>query len=88
MITRAVERIVVARSGGMCELCGVHMVEDDKLVGETAHIRGSRPGSARYDPGMSESQRDSPENLILLCPTCHTRIESSRKNTRPRTCWK
>lgn len=75
MITRAAERNVVARSGGMCELCGARIVEDDKLMGEIAHIRGSRPGSARYGPGMSESQRDSPENLILLCPTCHTRID-------------
>lgn len=75
MIAKAVERIVVARSGGMCELCGAHMLEDDKMIGELAHIRGNRPGSARYDPGMSESQKNSPENLILLCPTCHTQID-------------
>lgn len=66
---------MAARSGGMCELCGTRIVENDKLMGEMAHIRGSRPGSARYDPSMSENQRDSPENLILLCPTCHTRID-------------
>lgn len=75
MVTRTVEKIVVARSGGMCELCGAHVVEDDKLIGEVSHIRGNRPGSARYDPDMSETQRDSPENLILVCPTCHTRID-------------
>jgi hypothetical protein len=63
----------------MCELCGADVVEDDKLIGEIAHIRGSKPSSARYDPDMSENQRDSLENLLLVCPTCHTRIDKHPK---------
>ena len=65
----------MARAGGMCELCETRVLEDSKLMGEVAHIRGHKPDSARYDRNMSESERESPENLILLCPNCHTRID-------------
>ena len=75
MVTKTVEKQVVARAGGMCELCELRVVEDNNLIGEIAHIRGSKLGSARYDKNMPESERESPENLILLCPTCHTRID-------------
>ena len=75
MATNKAEKEVVARAGGMCELCGTRVVEDNKLIGEISHIRGHKPDSARYDENMSESERESPENLILLCPTCHTRID-------------
>lgn len=78
-MTEAIKKIVVARAGGMCELCGIRVVEDNRIIGEVAHIRGEKPGSARYDENMSESERNSPENLILLCPTCHTRVDKNPK---------
>lgn len=40
-----------------------------------AHIAGLNPGSARYDPQMTDNERNSGENLILLCPTDHTMID-------------
>ena len=39
------------------------------------HIRGRRRGSARYDPNMTAPERNAFENLILLCPTHHVRID-------------
>jgi hypothetical protein len=39
------------------------------------HIRGRRRGSARYDPNMTAEERNGFENLILLCPTHHVRID-------------
>lgn len=78
-VTEAVKKIVAARAGGMCELCGVRVVEDNKVIGEVAHIRGDKPDSARYDENMSESERNSPENLIWLCPTCHTRVDKNQE---------
>ena len=74
-VTATARLVVMARSGGKCELCGVRIIEDDRIIGEIAHIRGDKPGSARYDKNMSENERNSPENLILLCPTCHTRVD-------------
>ena len=44
-------------------------------LGEMAHIKGKRRGSNRYDETQTDEQRDSYENLILLCPTHHTLID-------------
>src|SRR5689334_10364450 len=40
-----------------------------------AHIAGENPGSARYDPLMTDDQRRSFENLMLLCPNHHNLID-------------
>jgi hypothetical protein len=39
------------------------------------HISGRRPGSARYDATMSNRQRNSFENLLILCPDHSTLID-------------
>jgi hypothetical protein len=45
------------------------------IVGEMAHIEGEKPGSARYRESMTDDERNSFENLILLCPEHHTIID-------------
>lgn len=44
-------------------------------LGEMAHIKGKKEGSNRYDKSQTDEQRDSYENLILLCPNHHTLID-------------
>ncbi|CAC9960454.1 hypothetical protein [uncultured Gammaproteobacteria bacterium] len=44
-------------------------------LGEMAHIKGNKAGSNRYDESQPAVERDSYENLILLCPTHHTIID-------------
>ena len=44
-------------------------------LGEMAHIKGNKAGSNRYDEAQPAIERDSYENLILLCPTHHTIID-------------
>ena len=66
---------MVARAGGICELCRSGLMEDDKFIGQIAHIRGSRRGSARHDQSMSDTERNASENLILLCNNCHARVD-------------
>jgi len=44
-------------------------------IGEMAHIKGNKAGSNRYDESQPDTERDSYENLILLCPNHHTRID-------------
>lgn len=44
-------------------------------LGEMAHIKGKNKGSNRYDKAQTDAQRDSYENLILLCPNHHTLID-------------
>lgn len=42
---------------------------------EIAHICGERPGAARYDPSMSDEERNGFDNLLLLCPKHHKLID-------------
>jgi HNH endonuclease len=44
-------------------------------LGEMAHIKGKNPGSNRYDSKQNDDERDSYQNLILLCPNHHTQID-------------
>lgn len=51
-------------------------------LGEMAHIKGNKSGSNRYDAMQSGGERDSYENLILLCPTHHTLIDKPENESR------
>ncbi len=74
-------KILWAKSGSCCAMCNKPVVErqTDTLipVGEMAHIKGHKPGSARYDDGQSDIERHSYNNLILLCPACHAIIDKN-----------
>lgn len=71
-----------ALSGNQCARPGcptVLMTADGKLIGEVAHIAGEGEGGPRFDPKLSEEQRRAFENLMLLCPTCHTLVDKNPK---------
>ena len=73
-------KILWAKSGNRCAMCNNTLVIDHHAssscpIGEQAHIKGDKPGSARYDSDQSDIERNSYSNLILLCPTCHTIID-------------
>lgn len=83
-ITITVRKKLWGKSGGRCSICKAMLFERTKdltatdiILGEEAHICGDQPGSARYDSAMSEIQRDAEDNLILLCPTDHTKIDKN-----------
>jgi hypothetical protein len=46
------------------------------FVGQVAHIVAESREGPRGDSAVSKAQRDSYENLILLCPTHHASIDS------------
>lgn len=47
------------------------------VVGEICHIKARSSGGPRYDATQSESDRDAYENLLLLCPSHHTLVDSA-----------
>jgi len=51
------------------------MAVNETLTGEVCHIKGVRPGSARYEPGQTDVERHAYANLVLMCPTHHTVID-------------
>lgn len=76
-------KILCTKSGNRCALpdCRKELVIDSNsndpaaLIAEMAHIKGEKPGSARYDASMTDPERNSFENLLLLCPSCHKKID-------------
>ena len=56
----------------------VLVIDEDTVLGEICHIRARRKGGPRYDPSLSEEQKNSAANLVLLCPTCHTLVDKDR----------
>ena len=81
--------LLAHRSGDVCALpgCGRRLTPDSKSggpvnLGEAAHIAGEHDGkgkakrSARYDPNMTDEERNHYNNLIYLCSACHTLIDA------------
>jgi hypothetical protein len=81
------------KSGGRCAFkdCQKALTSDGQnsnpaIIGEAAHIYGESPGtktklaSARYRDDMTDEQRNHYNNLIYLCPTCHTKIDKQEKD--------
>lgn len=58
-------------------LCGVPLSGpgEARNYGEAAHIKGEKPGSARYDDQQSDSERSSSRNGIYLCVACHRFVD-------------
>lgn len=45
-------------------------------VSDIAHICGAREDSARYDESMTDDMRRSYANLLVLCLTCHGKVDN------------
>lgn len=71
-----------ANSGGYCQRpeCNEPLFKSFKEkeihIAEIAHIISVNNG-ARTDKKLSETDKGSYENLILLCPNCHTTIDKA-----------
>lgn len=73
----AEERLKVwVRSGGRCAFCNVYLLESELtrrpvLLGEVAHNVAASDSGPRANPLVSAKQRNSAENLLLLCGLHH-----------------
>lgn len=82
-------KLLAQKSGNMCvffrecrsELSIEGTQSDDAvIIGELAHICGEKLNAARYDEKMTDKQRNSVDNLIYLCPNCHTKIDKQKNS--------
>lgn len=71
----------------MCAIpgCGKHLtyvaeIGNDAYIAEAAHIRGEKPGSARYDEAMTDDERNRIDNLLYLCTDDHTTVDKVEKD--------
>ncbi len=87
-VPNRVKRDLALRSGNRCAMPSCRRVlsepRDDEyvMVGEVAHIAGKRGGgtpgrsSARFDPDMTDEERNSLANLLYVCRNCHAMIDA------------
>jgi hypothetical protein len=69
-----------AVSGNRCAYrgCPQPLIDETTgaVVGEVCHIRGDKKGAKRFDESQSDKDRHGYDNLILMCGTHHTVIDS------------
>jgi hypothetical protein len=79
-------KLLWGRAANRCAICKVELSEDAKSVtssfnlGEQAHIVGEKESAARGKSPFSEAERNCYHNIILLCPTHHTLIDSNESD--------
>ena len=75
------ERLKVwVRSGGRCAFCNAYLLESDLtlrpvLLGEVAHNVAASAGGPRGDQRIPGGQRNSADNLLLLCGLHHPDVD-------------
>nr|WP_321273491.1 HNH endonuclease [Alcaligenes faecalis] len=89
-ITEKSIKLLWSNAAGRCSFPGcdkrlsVEQASDiaPHTLGEMAHIKGKNRGSNRYDANQTNDERDSYQNLILLCPNHHTEIDKPENEIR------
>ena len=67
-------RELYIKSGNECAYPGCHNVlvdENGNFVGEVCHIEAAMPGGERFNPNMTNEDRRSFDNLMLMCHHHH-----------------
>lgn len=81
MIKQKDIKLLWGRAANRCSICRIELTNDLALkagaiaIGEQAHIVAEEPGGPRGVSRLTPEQRNSYANLILLCPTCHTKVD-------------
>lgn len=76
-------KLLWGRAANRCAICKDKLSEDKRsvsesfILGEQAHIVAEENYGPRGVSSLSIEERNSYPNLILLCPTCHTKIDKN-----------
>lgn len=83
-IKEAIRRQLYANSGNICAMYGCDnqlINENTSNLSEICHIEAVNEDGARYNPNSSNEEINSYQNLILLCPTCHKKVDAKQNET-------
>jgi len=83
-------KILWSKSAGVCSFtdCDIKLAigggedVDPHTVGEMAHIKGKKITANRHDSSQDDNERDSYQNLILLCAHHHTIIDKKENEEK------
>jgi hypothetical protein len=79
-------KLLWGRAGNRCSICRRELTEDKRaatasiILGEQAHIVGEKVSAARWRNTLADDEREGYHNKILLCPTCHTRVDKNEED--------
>lgn len=76
--TKEVIRRLFAYSGNICAFpeCNERLIDvEGDFVGQICHIEAAEPGGERYNDAMTDEDRRSYENLLLLCYKHHVKTD-------------
>ena len=77
--SRPTVKRLFAVSGNLCAFpkCSTPLVDPQSgsVVGEVCHIKGDKPGTARYDSAQANEQRHGFDNLVVLCGVHHKIVD-------------
>lgn len=81
-------KLLWGRAAGRCSApwCRVNLIAEETdydpavPIGEIAHVEAAADGGPRANSALSREQRDSYENLILLCAHCHARFDRQEQS--------
>jgi hypothetical protein len=83
-ISDKVKRLLWCKSGGFCQnqCCNIELFqffESGRIssIEELAHIIAQSDGGPRGNADIAPAMRDEYENIIILCPNCHTIIDKN-----------
>ena len=83
-ISSKTKRLLWMRSGGYCQNPACHRdiivsFQDGSLssIDELAHVIGQSVQGPRGASDKSAADRDEYDNVIILCPTCHTIVDKN-----------
>src|SRR3972149_2165315 len=79
-------KILWGRAAGRCAVpeCRAELLVDATdhapivVIGDIAHIEASSDRGPRANRRISPKERDSYENLILLCKNCHAKFDAQK----------
>lgn len=77
-------RTLFAKTGNQCAFPGCNhplIDEDNEFVAQVCHIEAAEPGGQRYNAEMTDEDRRSVENLIVLCHRHHVKTNNTNLYT-------
>lgn len=80
-------RTLFAKTGNQCAFPGCNhplIDEDNEFVAQVCHIEAARISGQRYNSEMTDEDRRSVENLIVLCYRHHVKTNNTELYTVPR----
>lgn len=83
-ISEKISKIIWGQCAAKCCICKKDLIKKNEknhkkivLIGEIAHIVAAKPAGPRGDSKLTQEERDSIDNLMLLCSDHHKEIDDS-----------